>query len=31
MPSDPIPRALERARFEYSDELLKNLSCLIFC
>jgi glutathione S-transferase len=31
MPAEPIPRALERAKLEYSNEVIKNLYQFIFC
>ncbi|CAD8187399.1 unnamed protein product [Paramecium pentaurelia] len=31
MPSDPIQKALDRGKFEYASELMKNMSIFVFC
>lgn len=31
MSSDPVQKALDRGKFEYSSEIIKNMSLFVFC
>lgn len=31
MSSDPLSKAIDRGRFEYSCEIIKNMSIFVFC